>query len=251
VLAALGLTVEDEIPDAQREAARRELEALARYTDEPLEVRATLRRAHGGRGERPYVVDARAVVDGRAYAAHASGSGAKIAAERAAERLRRQLRHDVAERNDPRALQKALADLPLEPRLPAPEKTDRRINRHRTTATGTLSTYQAIEQLIREDKLFLLFVHERTLEDVVCHRREKDFKVGLLHPPGSALAGEGDDVVVVPEPSRYTRPLTVAEARGEIEVNDDRFVYFIDVADLRGKVIYRRGDGDYGLVEPE
>jgi hypothetical protein len=30
-----------------------------------------------------------------------------------------------------------------------------------------------------------------------------------------------------------------------------RFLYFIDSGDGRGKVIYLRHDGDYGLVEPE
>jgi hypothetical protein len=29
-----------------------------------------------------------------------------------------------------------------------------------------------------------------------------------------------------------------------------RFLYFIDAADGRGKVLYLRHDGDYGLVEP-
>ena len=30
-----------------------------------------------------------------------------------------------------------------------------------------------------------------------------------------------------------------------------RFLYFIDAGDGRGKVLYPRTDGDYGLVEPE
>ena len=30
-----------------------------------------------------------------------------------------------------------------------------------------------------------------------------------------------------------------------------RFVYFIDAADGRGKVLYLRHDGDYGLMEPD
>jgi hypothetical protein len=34
-------------------------------------------------------------------------------------------------------------------------------------------------------------------------------------------------------------------------VLNHRFLYFIDTADRRGKVIYLRHDGVYGLVEPE
>jgi hypothetical protein len=29
-----------------------------------------------------------------------------------------------------------------------------------------------------------------------------------------------------------------------------RFLYFIDAGDARGKILYLRLDGDYGLVEP-
>jgi hypothetical protein len=35
-----------------------------------------------------------------------------------------------------------------------------------------------------------------------------------------------------------------------MDVVNNRFVYFIDAADGRGKVLYMRHDGDYGLVEP-
>jgi hypothetical protein len=55
----------------------------------------------------------------------------------------------------------------------------------------------------------------------------------------------------VPEPSRYGDPLTLAQARAEMDLVDHRFLYFTDAADGRGKVLYLRSDGDYGLVEPE
>lgn len=86
-----------------------------------------------------------------------------------------------------------------------------------------------------------------TREDVVVHWRD-DGRVGLLHPQGSALAGEGPPVV--PEPSRYSGPLSLAAARAEMDLLDHRFLYFIDAGDRRGKVLYLRYDGDYGLVEP-
>jgi hypothetical protein len=35
-----------------------------------------------------------------------------------------------------------------------------------------------------------------------------------------------------------------------MDVLNHRFLYFIDEADGRGKVIYLRHDGNYGLVEP-
>jgi putative sigma-54 modulation protein len=62
------------------------------------------------------------------------------------------------------------------------------------------------------------------------------------------LADEAD--LVVTRPSRYSEPLTLAQARGEMDILDHRFLYFTDADDDRGKVIYLRFDGDYGLVEP-
>jgi hypothetical protein len=95
---------------------------------------------------------------------------------------------------------------------------------------------------------FFLFRHARTEEDVVVHLRD-DGRIGLLHPQGSALSDEDD--IVVPEPSRYSEPLTLEKARTEMDMLNHRFLYFIDADDGRGKVLYLRHDGDYGLVEPE
>ena len=53
------------------------------------------------------------------------------------------------------------------------------------------------------------------------------------------------------EKSRYTTPLTLEAARADMDVLNHRFLYFIDVEDGRGKVLYLRYDGDYGLVQPE
>ena len=99
------------------------------------------------------------------------------------------------------------------------------------------------------DEEFHLFVHVRTGEDVVVHWRD-DGRVGLIHPRGSVLADESDDIVV-PEASRFSDPLTLDAVKAEMDLVNQRFLYFIDAADGRGKVIYLRHDGDYGLVEPE
>jgi ribosome-associated translation inhibitor RaiA len=251
----LELVVADGIGGAQLVAARRCLERLGRYSDEPLDLTATMRRAHGGRGNRPYHVDARLVYRGRVLAAHVSARGLSLAADEAALQLRRQLRRivgtDVALRNDPRTLQRALTERPAEDFPPAGPKPpeDRRLVSRRTYADHPESTYEAISDLIDDDERFHLFVHVRTSEDVVVHRRDHDPRIGLLHPRGSVLSDETDDVVLA-SPSRYGDPLTLAQVREEMDLAEHRFVYFIDAGDTRGKVLYRRRDGDYGLVEP-
>jgi hypothetical protein len=251
----LELVVADGIGGAQLVAARRCLESIGRYSDEPLELTATLRRAHAGRGSRPYRVDARLVYGGRVLAAHVSDRGLSRAAEEAALQLRRQLRRivgtEIALRNDPRTLQRALTARPPQDWPPAGPKPaeDRRIVSRRTFADHPESTYEAISDLIDDEEHFHLFVHVRTSEDVVVHRRDHDPRIGLLHPRGSVLSDETDDVVLA-SPCRHADPLSLARVKEEMDLAQHRFVYFIDAGDARGKVLYRRRDGDYGLVEP-
>jgi ribosome-associated translation inhibitor RaiA len=248
---ALTLEVADEVPPAQPDAVRRHFDALSEH-----DVRATVRRAHGGRRASPFVVDASLNHDGRTLAAHTSGPSPRTAAERAAERLQRQLRRvidvGVALRKDPRTLRRARTDVSLDQHAAPPKPPEeRQIVQGRNYADHPESTYEAIADLIDDDARFHLFVHVRTGEDVVVHRIDYEpRRVELLHPPHSVLADETDDVVLA-TPSRYSRPLTLAQARAEMDILVHRFLYFTDADDARGKVLYLRRDGDYGLVEPE
>jgi ribosome-associated translation inhibitor RaiA len=246
------------VPDNQAEPARERIATLDRYADSERFQggRLTLRRAHRS-AKRPCVADVVVRLGGRPLRAHTTGRTPVEAADAAAERLRKQLRRvldaDVALRNEPRVLQKALADLgPLE-RLHRPEAdlkppAERKIVHRNTYLSVPLSTVEAVNELLDMDVEFFLFRHVRTGEDVVVYRRD-DGRIGLLHPRGSALADEND--IVVPEPSRYSEPLTLEKARTEMDMLNHRFLYFIDAGDGRGKVLYLRHDGDYGLVEPE
>jgi ribosome-associated translation inhibitor RaiA len=249
------VSASEEIPAAQIEAARQRLVALDRYTDDPVGgARLTIRRV-GRKTGRPVVVDAHIVVDGRVLAAHTTGRTPEEAAEAAAERLRRQLRRlagaEVALRNDPRTIQAGLAALDLDvghrPAARTRPPEEREIVHRRTYVDAPLSTVEAVRELLDMDAEFLLFRHAATGEDVVVYRRD-DGRIGLIHPPGSRLAGEND--IVVPKADKYDGPVTLRHVREEMDLANHRFLYFIDAEDGRGKVIYLRHDGDYGLVEP-
>jgi ribosome-associated translation inhibitor RaiA len=237
-----------EVPQAEVEAARRHIAELERYTDEPiLSARLTLRRGGGSQTRPVYVADAVLIWNGRPVKAHTTGPSPTQAAKEAAERLRRQVRRivgaDVALR-DEEELRRDRRHRP-EPSGKPPELRD--ILQRRTYMPEPETTFEAVTDLLDLDLEFYLFTHARTGEDVVVYRRD-DGRIGLLHPQGSALAGEND--LVVPEPSRYPGPIPFEQARDEMDVLNHRFLYFIDAADGRGKVIYLRHDGDYGLVEP-
>jgi ribosome-associated translation inhibitor RaiA len=245
-----------DIPPAEVERARAEMEALDRYAGGRLtDARLTLRR--GPRSKRELVADASVLFDGRPLAAHTTGRTPSEAADAAVERLRRQVRRvvdaEVAQRDEPARIRAALEALPEPDRQHRPEARlkpaeEREIVKRRTYAPGPETTLQAVQDMLDLDEEFHLFRHARTGEDVVVYRRD-DGGVGLIHPQGSELADENE--IVVPEPSRYSEPLTLETARTEMDFLNHRFLYFIDSADGRGKVLYLRHDGDYGLVEPE
>jgi ribosome-associated translation inhibitor RaiA len=246
-------------PPGQVEAARRRIASLDRFTKHPLlDARLTLRRDGGP--QTPYVADVDVRHEGRVLAAHARGQSASQAADEAAEALRRQIRRSVgakvALRNDRRTLEAAVrtlrpedADRPAVRLKPAEE---REIVARRTYAEEPKPTLTAIADMLQDAEDFHLFVHARTGEDVVVHWLQAG-RLALLHPPGSALADEDDLVVALP--SWFSEPLAFATARQEMDVLNERaantrFLYFIDAEDGRGKVVYLRLDGDYGLVEP-
>ncbi|HKP88419.1 MAG TPA: sigma 54 modulation/S30EA ribosomal C-terminal domain-containing protein [Thermoleophilaceae bacterium] len=257
-MSGVQLRAEPQIPKEEAEAARERVDSVLRVIDEPPPgtVRLTLRRGEGSAPRWQYVADADVRVNGRVLAAHATGPSAVEAADRVAARLRRQLRRvvgtEVAQRNEPANIRTALESLLAEgshrPEAGLKPPEAREIVHRIAYPDEPSSTLAAVADLIDHDHEFLIFRHARTGEDAVVYRRA-DGEIGLLHPPGSELADEND--LVIPEPSRYTEPISLARAREEMDVLNHRFLYFIDEADGRGRVIYLRHDGDYGLVEPE
>jgi ribosome-associated translation inhibitor RaiA len=244
------LKADKEIPQEQVEAARQRVAALASYMKEPPPggVRVTLRKLNSGRdlAKRPYVADADLRFDGRVLAAHAAGPTPADAAEEVAKRLRRQVRRivgaEVAQRNEPELDRGHRPEAPLKP------PSERRIVQRLTYPDTAKTTDQAVAELLDRDLEFLLFRSAATGEDVVVYRRA-DGRAGLIHQPGSELANEGPELVV-PEPSRYSGPVKLDDARADMDELNARFLYFVDIDDGRGKVLYLRHDGDYGLVEP-
>jgi hypothetical protein len=113
-------------------------------------------------------------------------------------------------------------------------------------------TLTAIADMLQDAEDFHLFVHARTGQAVVVHWLGAG-RIALLFPPRSVLADEGD--LVVAQPSWFSEPLPFATARREMDLLTEcavntRVLYFVDAGERRGKAIYLRLDGDYGLVEP-
>jgi hypothetical protein len=244
------------IPRDDVAAARLSIARLGRYVDRPVTAaRLALDPIAGAGIKRRHLARAHIVVRGRTLAARAVAASATMAADVVAERLRRQLIRltdaNVAVRNERRVIARDMRDLVGDSRPPSSVRVkppdQRAVVPRWTYAPGPEPTLSAIADLLDLGEEFHLFSHVRTGEDVVVHWRE-DRRIGLLYPPDSVLADENG--VVIPKPSRYSRPLTLDIARGEMDALEHRFLYFVHAADERGKVLYLRFDGDYGLVQP-
>jgi hypothetical protein len=106
------------------------------------------------------------------------------------------------------------------------------------------NTFDVAMDLLDLDYKFVLFRHEGTGEDVVVYRRG-DGRIGLVHPPGSALAHETEIVIV--KPSRFPEPVSLERVRDELAVLGAGFIYFTDERDGRRKVLYVRHDATTAL----
>lgn len=63
--------------------------------------------------------------------------------------------------------------------------------------------------------------------------------------------GSGQPIQVVETAMISVRPMTIDEAAGELAGADHGFVLFRDAESSELRVIYRRRDGNFGLVSPE
>ena len=78
------------------------------------------------------------------------------------------------------------------------------------------------------------------------HRRD-DGTLAVIEPRGTPAAPADGPIR---QPSRYSDPLELSTAIAEMDAVNHRFLYFTDAASGRGRVLYLREDGHYGLIEP-
>ncbi|MEU8923023.1 sigma 54 modulation/S30EA ribosomal C-terminal domain-containing protein [Kitasatospora sp. NPDC048545] len=109
----------------------------------------------------------------------------------------------------------------------------RRIARHKTVVLATRTPGQAARELLALDRRFHLFADAATGRDSLVHRCPLS---GVVEP-----CAVGSDAVP---------PLDLAEAARRLWLTGRPFVGYTDIADERLRVLYRRYDGHYGLIEP-
>jgi ribosome-associated translation inhibitor RaiA len=124
---------------------------------------------------------------------------------------------------------------------------EREIVRRKTFAVGEMTPDEAAFELELLDHDFYLFHNLETGEDNVI-AREGGSAYELLEP--SATCTLGETAATIRHSDRRPPRMDTDSAVELLDIADSPFVFFLDPDDGRGRVLYRRYDGNYGLIRP-
>lgn len=124
---------------------------------------------------------------------------------------------------------------------------EREIVRHKSYAVPWESPDEAVFEMESMDYHFHLFTDVASGQDSVVYRAgPTGYRLAQLHPR--------------PEPGPVATPLTLStapaavlslgEAKERLDATESPFLFFADPATGRGRVLYHRYDGHYGLITP-
>jgi putative sigma-54 modulation protein len=113
--------------------------------------------------------------------------------------------------------------------------------------------YQALTRCIDKIEKQALKMRKKLIE-----RRQTGVPLSAVAPQdaGAGAAADGDDQSAPPKPRiiaarRYrVKPMTPEEAAMSLAADGDQFVVFRDADNDRLSVLYKRKDGNYGLIQP-
>ncbi|UVS79444.1 HPF/RaiA family ribosome-associated protein [Actinokineospora sp. UTMC 2448] len=171
-------------------------------------------------------------VDGTVLHTHARADTARTAVDRLTHRLARQLRTHSRRRRGHRVT--TVHD------GPAPGRT---VVSHPTYSADRCSVEDAIADMEALDYAFHLFTHTSG-EDCLLRRTTEGYLLSAAHgtPPWI-----GPDLPVWPSDQSAAR-LTARQAQARLDLSAEPALFYLDDTDGRGRLLYRRDDGGYGLV---
>ncbi|HEX6198490.1 MAG TPA: sigma 54 modulation/S30EA ribosomal C-terminal domain-containing protein [Jiangellaceae bacterium] len=247
----------DDIPNSASVEAKRKVAALARYTGEPvLHARVRLIRSNDPAVERPVLAQGNLDLNGRIVRAQVAAGNAHEAVDLLEKRLRRRLermaRHWEARRGAmPEPAQhewRHISEPAQRPGYYPRPQADRRVIRHKTFAPTYVTPDEAAFDMDLLDYDFYLFTDADTGIDAVLYRAgPTGYRLAQVDPEPAA----GRTAAVPLTASERPAPrLTVAEAKERLDATGLPFLFFAEPASGRGRVLYRRYDGHYGLIRP-
>jgi len=250
----VSIVADEELGNELRAHALEALRRVARLAPRPvLYARISLHRHADPALERPAVAKAALDVSGQPIRAHVAAGQMAEAIHLLEERLRRNL-EDLEELQRTRRRETGIRE-PGEWRhgslptarpeyFPRPVE-ERELIRSKTFALAALTPEEAALEMHVYDYDFHLFTNVDTGEENVVYRRP-DGTVALAQVTPTAERGTLP-FALDPAPA----PVMVLEgAIARLNLTGERFVFFVDAQTRRGKVLYLRYDGHYGLIEP-
>jgi ribosomal subunit interface protein len=247
----IDVVVRGPVLDRDAVFARSKVEHVIHYSNHPvLTAKVVLTAEENPALERPARVEASLDVNGTQVRAHAIAADMIGALDLLEDRLRQNLvQFQDRERTRHRWIgvagehQWRHGDLPTQrgasfPRSPQ----EREVVRRKTFALAPVTPDEAAFEMGLLGHDFYLFTDSRTGKDAVVFR-DGDGRF--------AIRGE---VVVDPESAAVVEmvgeapTLTEAEAVSRLDLSGEPFVFFVDAETGRGRVLYIRYDGHYGLI---
>jgi putative sigma-54 modulation protein len=117
---------------------------------------------------------------------------------------------------------------------------------HVLTATSTVSDmYQSLTQTIDKIEKQALKLKNKVIDK---HQRAK--KVTTVATPIDDVKPDGNSPLIIDVERYAVKPMTAEEAALGIENGGNQFVVFRDAETEKVSVIYKRKDGNYGLIQP-
>jgi len=127
------------------------------------------------------------------------------------------------------------------------------INRRKEYELLRGAPMQAVMVMDAMDYDVHLFTDAETGEDAVVYRAGPSglrlARQRRMCPPGSSLSTSSQVVPLIVNP-HATPNLNEAAAVEQVRDNGAPFLFFTDAATGRGRLLYRRYDGDFGLIAP-
>ncbi|MFZ2177175.1 MAG: HPF/RaiA family ribosome-associated protein [Rhodococcus sp. (in: high G+C Gram-positive bacteria)] len=237
---------------------RYKIGGLGRLAHEPiLSARVKVSKHPDPAVERPVVAQANLDVNGRPVRAQVEATNTREAVDRLEARLRHRLER-IAEHWESRR-GKMPSSEPHEWRhtsepahrpdyFPRQEE-EREIVRHKSFALSNSTVDEAAFDMDLLDYDFHLFNEVGTGEDSVLYRDESGgYRLAQLTPPEPSQLGTHQlELTVSSQPAPR---LTTEEAVQRLNLLGTPFLFFADADTGRGRLLYRRYDGHYGLITP-
>ena len=246
------VTSHGEFPGAA-DYARTKIGELGRLAHRPvLYARVKLARHHDPAVLNPVVAQGNLDVSGRVVRAQVHGASAREAIDRLEAALQRQLEH-LAEHWE---LPKKGARAPRRPWAqehrpghPARSADEAEVIRRKTFAMAPCTVDDAADEMDLLDYDFHLFTEKATGAVGVMYRAgSTGYRLAMVAPDLAEGLGE------------FHRPVTVSDAAPPCLREQDAverltllalpFLFYIDAAQGRASVLYRRIDGNYGVITP-